>query len=389
MNRPATRRPSRTSVCRRASILSGVCLLFVVAVGCPHRSPVWSPEGRRILLLAGEKGEGLDKAASQLWLVDAKSGDKKKLSLPEPNCRFLTATWLNNEHFVALTGKWDEDYIEPGTEKVWRSDGSTWTRMNVPAPSEARATRRLPMVVKTRGGKALVYPTRDEAIVVVALGDGKTLKTLEPAELVGPGPEGGFLVYRPEPSDTGGSEVAAFSSELELLWTRKFSALRAGIAKKLGKKPLEIVFNEASTSHLPHGGEAGDWLGITMVFSDISWREGLTAYYAQLDAKTGKILTAVAAMGTAGKPSAVSKAVWAVLAAAPKKKLPPRLAKIDVRTGKQLEVTPLAGVSQRAVHGYASSPRGDEFAVSVNGAPPSLRIYNTRDLKSSTVIALE
>ena len=208
---------------RLISTAMGLCLLLVVSVGCPHRSPVWSPDGDRILLLAGAKGEDLETAASQMWLIDTRSGETKRLSPPEPDCRFLAATWLSQRRFVALTGKWDEDYIESGSERVWQGDGTAWTQLDVPHPNEARATRRLPVVVKTKSGNALVYPTGDEAVAIVSLTDGSVLMTLEPAELIGPGPGGGFLVYRPEASDTGGSEIAAFSSDLALLWARKFS----------------------------------------------------------------------------------------------------------------------------------------------------------------------
>ncbi len=374
------------SVRRLISAAVGLCLLLIVSVGCPHRSPVWSPDGNRILLLAGEKGEDLDTAASQLWLVDTRSGETRRLSPPEPQCRFLAAAWLSPRRFIALTGKWDEDYIASGSEKIWQGDGLTWKRLDVPHPNEARATRRLPVVVKTKSGSALVYPTGDEAVVIASLDDGSVLKTLEPAELIGPGPGGGFLVYRPEASDTGGSEIAAFSSDLALLWTQTFSTVRAEIAKKLGKKSIEIVFNEASTSHRPHDGEAAHSVGVTMAFSDVSWREGITAYYTRVEAKTGKLLEAVEGVGISGKSSSTKGALWAVLAPEPKKKRPARVARIDLGPRKGFATVP---VSAGNVHGYALSPSGDRFAVSVNGAPSSLLVFECGDLKKVKTIRLE
>ena len=371
---------------RLVSVSAGLCLLLVVSVGCPHRSPVWSPDGKRILLLAGEKGEELDTAASQLWLVDTESGEKKKLSLPEPGCRFLAAAWISQDRFVALTGKWDEDYIESGSEKIWRGDGTTWRQLDAPHPNEARATRRLPVVLETTKGEALVYVTRDEAVTVVSLDDGSVLKTLEPAELIGAGPGGGFLVYRPEASDTGGSEIAAFSSDLELLWSQKFSTIRAEIAKRLDRKPIEIVFNEASTSHLPHRGEGLDWVGVTLAFSDVSWREGITACYARLEAGTGRLLETAEGVGVSGASSSAKGILWAVLAPEPKKSLPERVARIDLGQRRQLDGVPISG---GPAHGYALSPSGDRFAVSVNGAPSSVLVFESADLKNVRTIRLE
>ena len=347
---------------------------------------MWSPDGNRILLLAGRKGEALDTAASQLWLVDTKGGGKKRLALPEPGCRFLAATWLSDERFVALTGKWDEDYIEAGSEKIWQGDGSSWKQLDAPNPNEARATRRLPVVIESAKGKALVYPTQDEAVAVVSLADGSVLKTFEPAELIGPGPRGGFLVYRPEASDTGGSEIAAFDSDLALVWTQSFSNVRAAVAKKLGKKPLDIVFNEASTSHRPHGAEGDGWIGVTMAFSDVGWREGITAYYTRLEATTGELIETVEEVGISGRCSAAKGVLCAVLAPEPRKKLPERVARINVAERKLLEGVPVAGGE---AHGYSLSPSGDRFAVSVNGAPSSVQVFESAALKKLKTITLE
>ncbi len=173
---------------------------------------------------------------------------------------------------------------------------------------------------------------------------------------------------------------------MALLWTQTFSTVRAEIAKKLGKKPIEIVFNEASTSHRPHGGDAADCVGVTMAFVDVSWREGITAYYTWVEARTGKLLETVEGFGVSGKSSSARGALWAVLAAEPKKKIPERVARIDLGPRKGLDSVP---VSAGNVHGYALSPSGDRFAVSVNGAPSSLQVFQREDLKKVKTISLE
>ncbi len=367
----------------RRAIASLLCVaVLLVTVGCPHRSPTWSPNGQRILVLAGEKGEDVDKAASQLWIVDVTDKAKprrSRIAVPEPGCRFLSATWLaDDDDIFALTGTWDEDSVVPGSEKVWRHRGGKWQALAFPTPNEARGTRRLPVVVTTSTGRAVAYPVRDEAVALVSLASGETIAEYEPAELIGPGPAGGLLLYRPEKnSDTGGFEIVSLDAQLEERWRQSFADLRSSIAQRLGRKPVEVIFNEASTSHLPRTGKSGaaaDWVGVTMIFSDVGWKDGIRSYYVQLDAKSGALKTVAQGTGVAGKPEVRGGDVWAALAKDSLTKKPTRLVRIALETRKVIEELAV-GAGNDAVHGYAVSPQGDAFVVSINDSPPRLEFF--------------
>ncbi|MCH2375238.1 MAG: hypothetical protein MK538_13705 [Planctomycetes bacterium] len=365
-----------------------VCLFVLLATGCPHRSPVWSPDGSKLLVLAGANEEACDHSASQLWLVDVTTGKGKTLALPEANSRLLAAVWIDNQTFVTFTGRWEGNSIAPESEKVWRGDGSKWTEMKLPRPNAARVTRRIPVLVESDGQKALAYPVGDEGLVVVALSDGKVLAEFEPAELIGPGAQGGILIYQPEDSEDGGVEVAAVGNDLKQLWAVNFANLRTSAAKRLGKTPFEIVFNDTSTSHRPPGNEKG-WVGMVMVFSDVSWPDGINGYYFQLDEKTGELKNVVAGHGTSGLPTGAKDSVWATLAPSRKGKLPMRVARINLTDGKPSDVAPLAGVAKTALHGYSLSPAGDRVAVSINGETPSVKIYKSDNLEELKTIPLK
>ncbi|MBI4604753.1 MAG: hypothetical protein HY721_22555 [Planctomycetes bacterium] len=377
-------------------------LALLLFTGCPHRSPVWSPDGTSILVLAGKAGEEIDKAASQLWLVAAASGKAARLECPEAGSRYLSAAWLGPDQALVLTGKWTGDFIEEGSEKAWRvataggsRAGGSWKALPLPAPNEARATRRPPVVIRDGSGwkpgdLAAVYPAGAEAVVVAEVEAGKELLKLEPAELVGPGPGGGFLVHRPSPEDSGTIEVAAFGADLKVLWRKKLSELRDAIARRFLKAPVEIVFNDTTTSHLPPRGEEG-WVGLSLIFSDVAWKDGIPGFYLKLDAKTGDVLAAVRGVGLSGRPSTAKGggSLWAVLAPDPKAKLPVRLEAIAVADGKALSTVPLPDVPKEAVHGYAFDRDGKHFAVSLNATVGQVRIFAAPTPEKPRVVELK
>lgn len=359
---------------RRITLLSA---LLALAVGCPHRAPVWSPDGSRIIVLTGKAGEDVDKAASQIWLVDAESGKAAQLSCPDKGVRYLSSAWLDSASFVTLTGKWEGGFVEAGSERIWRvsEHGTKWDLVRAPPPNETNATKRPPVVIRSGKDAAIVYPSDAEAVVVVEVETGKEILRIESAELVGPGPSGGFIASRPQPEDSSTIEVAAFGADLKILWRQKLSQLREGISKKLGKQPVDIVFNTSSTSQLPPKGEEG-WVGLTLVFSDVGWKDGIPGYHVKLDEKTGGVLAAVRAVGLSGRPSIVAGRIWAVLAPDAKAKLSIRIATIQAEDGKIIASTPLEGVEKENVYGYALDPAGKRFALSLTGSVPTLRIYS-------------
>ena len=372
-------------------LVKPLCLLAFsfFALGCPHRSPVWSPDGARIVVLAGKSGEEVDKAASQIWLVDVAGGKAQAVKGPAADLRYLAAAWADNGSFVVATGKWENDSIADDSERIWlvQGDGTGWKNLELPHPNAERVTRR-PLVVAGQGKeRKLIYPSGNEAVVAVFLESLKEAFKAEPAELVGLGPKGGFIIFRPEPENTGTNELVAFGGDLKILWRLKFSRLRDGIAKKLGKQPTDIVFNDTSTSHLPFK-EDEPWVGVTLIFSDVGWKDGIPAYYVRLDAGSGEVLTALRGVGLSGRPASAGGLAWAVLAPDPKAGLPVRLQSIQLDDGKVRATAALENVGKEAVHGYAFNPSGKQFAVSLNGPVPALRIYSEGNLEKARVIEL-
>jgi hypothetical protein len=348
---------------------------------------VWSPGGKRILLLAGA-GE-VDKPAPDLWLVDAAAGQAKVLPAPAAGLRYLAAAWIDDDSFVAVTAKWESDQAQEGTEQVWRSAAATiaWKEVKVPAPSAERTPRRLPVVIRTVSEPALVYATGSFAAVAAGLDSGKTLLTLDPAEVVGPGPGGGFLAARPIAENTAEMEIAAFGADLKVLWRRSFPDLQKAIAARLGKEPSAVAFNETSTTELPPAAETG-WLGLTLVSTSPGWRDGITGYHLRLDAATGDVLAAVTGVALSGRPAGARETIWAVLAPDARSGAPVRLQNLAAVTGKTAAEIQLADVSREDVHGYALDPSGKFFALALGGSSPQLRIYEAGKLDRPRVVAL-
>ena len=375
----------------RSSLRLGAsATLLFLAVGCPHRTPVWSPDGSYIVVLAGKSGEEIDKAASQLWLVEPAVGTAKALACPEKDVRYLAAAWVDDATIAVLTGIWKLGSIDAGSEKLWRvpARGGDWAAVPAPPPSGENAPKKPPVVIGEGATRAIVYPSDAEAVVVADFAAGKELLKLDPAELIGPGPAGGFLVSRPQADDAATIEVAAYGADLKVLWRRKLSDLREGIARKLGKQPLEVVFNATGTSELPRAGEAG-WIGLELIFSDVGWKDGIPGYFARLDVKTGEVMEAARAVGLSGRPAVASGVIWAVLAPDKKQSLPPRVARIQLADGKEAGGMALAGVEKEAVHGYSLGPAGKIFAVSVNSPTPSLRLFDIVNPANTKVIELK
>ena len=367
--------------------LAALLVLLLLTVGCPHRSPVWSPDGKKILLLGGA-GEDIDKAASKLWLVDVASGKAKRLEGPAPGSRFLAAVWIDDASFLVFTASWEGDSAGAGSEKVWRSAGEPgdWKELKVPQPSAERLPRRLPVVIGEGKEKAVVYPSDSYLIVAASIADGKKLLALDPADLVGPGPRNGFIFTRPEPGNEGTIEIVALGGDLKEIWRKKYSDVQEGIAKKIGTKTLDVSFNDTSTSQV---GAGGDWVGLTLVFSDVAWREGIPGYHARLDAKTGEVLAAASGVGLSGRPGSAGDSLWAVLAPDSKTGTPVRLQLFDAKTGAPGKSAALEQVPKEAVQGYAFDPAARSFALALGGeGAPALRIYEPGKLDSPRVIEL-
>lgn len=372
---------------RRLGAYAAATLLLLLNVGCPHRSPLWSPDGKSILVLTDRGGEEVKKAASELWIVQVGDSKAQRLEAPEKDLRFLGAAWLDNERFVAVTGRWDSGYVESESEKLWlvEEGGKKWTAVAGPRPSESRITMHPPVVCLPEGGRPLVvYPAEDEAVVVVDPSTGKLSARAEPAELIGEAPSGGFLVQRPEEGDTGDTELAALDARGNLLWKRSFANLRREIAGILEKKAVEIVFNDTSTSRLVEGGAR---VGLTLVFSDVSWKEGLAGYYIELT-KDAKLAAVVPGRGVWGRPAAHGGRLLAVAAPQSDAELPLRIVEIELATRKTRRSTVLEGLTNKAIYGYALGPSGKRFALSVGGHQPALRIYDAAELSSPNVIPL-
>lgn len=368
---------------------SALLVLVALGLGCPHRSPEWSPDGQQLLVLVGREGEACDAPASSLWLINATNGEKQRVKKPpHEKCRFLAVRWIDPQKFLAFTTQWEDGQVIDEGEKIWLGDSTSWKEVKGPRPNAARVTRRLPVVLRSEKGVSIVYPTDDEILAIVSLANGKTLHEIEPAEIIGPGPQGGFLVWRPEDSDTGGIEIAAISGDAQDLWTQSFSKLRKGIATKLDKKPLDIVFNDASTSHVPAGKQPAQWVGLVVNFSDVSWPQGITGFYVQLDAKSGELLHVVQGRGVPGQPMGNDESAWCGLSGS-RGQGTPKLTRLDLKSGNPTAVLPLTGVGKNGVHGYSLSPQGNRFAVSVNGAPARITIHSSNDLAVTKTIELD
>ena len=136
---------------------------LVLVAGCPHRSPVWSPDGARIVVLAGKSGEEVDKAASQLWLADVASGKARSLQCPDAGVRYLAAEWLDAQTIAVLTGKWDSGFIAEGSEKSGASpraegDGAEWQDLSSPAERGAPRAARPSRYAKARRARSSIRP---------------------------------------------------------------------------------------------------------------------------------------------------------------------------------------------------------------------------------------
>jgi hypothetical protein len=375
--------------------LIAVLSVYLLLVGCPHRTPVWSPGGKKVLLLGGADREALDKPASRLWLIDLEaasgSAGQKSMALLPPesarDCRFLAAAWIDERSFAVITARWEGGEAVDGTEMLWKvsENGAVWTRLDAPPASGERTPRRNPVVVQGKNGKVILYATASEAVTAVSL-DGKVVFKVEPAEIVGPGPQDGFLIYRPEEGETGDLELVALGSDQKKLWSRRFSELRSDIAGSLGKKPEEIVFNDASSSVVDPEMKS---VAVNLVFTDVNWKDGVSGYLAILAARDGALQSVSGATCLPGKPALTGDAksgwwAWAVLP------LPDKISK-----NTAIGSFPVAGASRgsggsaaaggarielkdlprSAIQGYGLSPDRQTFCVAVNGATTRLLFY--------------
>lgn len=357
---------------RLAFLSSPLTILFV---GCPHRSPVWSPDSKHILLLARSSDEAVDKPAGAVWLVDAGSRGIQRLKDPLPGARYLAAAWIDEQDFVVFTALMADGEVKEGSEAIWRGrvGGGDWVKVPGPAPSAERTPRRLPLVVSAKEGKALVYSTGNESVAVVGASDGKVLLKLEPGELVGPGPGDGFLIIRPE-GETGGLELVAIGPELKPLWTKRFSELAKEISAQTGKKPSEIVINDTSTSArlgTPSGSEAA----VVFVYTDVSWREGISGYYVRFDGKDGKVLAAASATALPGRPGEAAGLAWAITPSAERGSDTAVIRSFTIGKDGETSRMELPGLKKGSIYGYSLSPDGKGFAAVVGGQTVKLLLY--------------
>jgi len=347
--------------------------LALLMVGCPHRSPLWSPDSKHILLLARSGDEQVDRPAGGLWLVDVESQKTARLPEPSAGAHYLAAAWIDERSFVVFTALMDQGDVKEGSEAMWRGavGSKEWKQVAGPKPSSERSPRRNPVVLKTEKQQLVVYPTGSETVAAVDLADGKVISKIEPAELIGPGPAGGCFVYRPE-AETGGLELVAVGADLKPLWTKKFSALSREIGEKTGKKPAEIVINDTSTSArlgTPLGSEAA----VTFVYTDVSWRDGVSGYYVRFNGKDGKVLSATSATGIWGRPGEAGGAAWAITPAAERgDAVVIRSVPVSGGDGVRIE---LPGQKKSSVYGYALSPTGKTFGAVFGGAKVKLVLY--------------
>jgi hypothetical protein len=368
---PLSIRPHR-KLMALAALFSPVALLMV---GCPHRSPVWSPDSKHLLLLARSSEEPVDRPAGGIWLVDVEARKAERLPDPAPSAQYLAAAWIDERSFVALTALPGDGEIKEGSEAIWRGGlgEKGWTRVPGPEPSGERTPRRVPLVIQSGGAKALVYASGSESVVAVDLASGKEIQKLSPAELVGPGPAEGFLITRPEP-ETGGLELAAYGPDLKQLWARRFSALTGEIAAKLGKKPEGIVINDTSSS-VRAGTPPGTEVSLTMIYTDVSWREGVSGYYVTLSGKDGSFRSVAAATALPGRPGQAGGAAWAITPAAERGSDTAVIRSFPLGGAGEEARVELKGTKKAAVYGYSLSPSGKEFAAVIAGAKVKILLF--------------
>jgi len=342
--------------------------------GCPHRSPVWSPDSKHLLLLALQGSEEVDRPAGGIWLVEPETRKASRLGDPLPRALYLAAGWLDNRAYYVLAAQDGDGEVKEGSEGIWRGEvgSEKWTRIPGPPPSSERSNRRNPVAIQVGGKAALVYTTGPESVVVVEVAGGKELLRIQTAELVGPGPRGGFLIARPD-AEASGLEVVAIGSNLKTLWSKRFSELSSRIAARLGKKPMDIVINDTSTSELV-GSPPGSEVGLVLVYTDVSWRDGISGYYVRFS-ETGDLLSANAGMALPGRPRNGAGAVWAVAPARESgggDRAAVRSFPLKGGEGERLEIP---GVKRNQIHGYSMSPSGRELGVVVGGRGVKLLLY--------------
>lgn len=384
----------------RFLVVSAAFALAALACGCPHRSPLWSPDARHLLVLGGAAGEPMDKPGTRLWLVPLAAaepgGDAKPRRLSPPGAdaglRFLAAAWVDGESFVVLTVAWADDEARSDSARVWRVSelGKTWTALSGPAPSAEHTPRRNPVIARVAGGRgaAVVYQAEDDRVVAVPLapaGDGGgAVLELPQAVLVGPGPEGGFLAVKLN-EDTGDLDILAYGGDLKPRWKRPRAELARDLAKHLGKERSAIVFNDTSTSIYYPKAEA---IGVTLVFTDVTWSDGVSGYHAILRAADGAFLGGSDRVTCLpGKPVGVeedggSLRLWALGPSTERdvKTGSLRAYRVSTAGGAPRPASPelqeeLPGIPKSSLHGYAARPDGAQVAVVINGASSRLRLY--------------
>lgn len=247
--------------------------------------------------------------------------------------------------------------------------------------------RRNPGVVRSADGKptAIAYATGDNSVVAVDLATGAAHLELEESEIIGDGPEGGFLIYRIDES-TGGMELVSIGRDLKQRWKRPFFHLAREIAAILGRDRGQVVFNDTSTSIVARDGKT---VAVNLVFTDVAWNDGVQGFHAVLSSKDGSVISVAGATCLPGRPALVGgKDTWAWAVFPTTKRnvktgsvRAVRLAGPGAASGPAGADLKIDGVSKGSIHGYAVGPRGDRLCVVVNGRPTRLLVYPIADGK--------
>jgi hypothetical protein len=386
---PTDERPAARIRCAVAALL-----LVIATTGCPHRSPLWSPDGRHVLVLTGMTAEPLDRPASRLFLVDVEKGAATPLLAPTSGSKFLTAVWIDATTFLVATGFESGDTVTSGSERWWKAKVGVegWTESTLPAPSGSRVMRRPPILVSSeKRGATLVYPEGVEDVIAVRIADAEVIYRASIAETVGALPGGAALIQRE--NDLGSLELVALNSDLGERWTRRFSALREDLAKEFEVRAVDIVFNDASTTFIErspapsssgteNGGQGA--IGVVLCFSDVSWKDGVPGYYARLDAATGRVLGSARGRGLPGAPSSLDGTAWYVPAPDGKKTTTIQLLGVALGSSANSTTEPprsisLPVTSREGLQGYSADPSGKTIAVALPGETPELWIFEIAD----------
>jgi hypothetical protein len=137
---------------------------------------------------------------------------------------------------------------------------------------------------------------------------------------------------------------------------------------------------------LPAKGEEG-WVGLTLIFSDVGWKDGIPGFYTKLDAKSGEVLSAVRGVGLSGRPSsAAAPSGWCWRDAKAK---PPPTPRDDVKLDDGKSIASVRSrASEGGVHGTPPTPRASASPCRQR-RDDALRIFSPDALEKPRTIDLK